>query len=501
MDLNLHEHSPATPGLPDPVTCRRLVTDRQEELAKLSTSHDQVFNLAHLLDPPLLFVAGKKLKARAAAGIDRVTPRKYRKVLHSNINQLITEVKHKTYQPSPARRVSIPKDDGSKRHLGLPTVKDKHLQGAVRILLEAIYEPNFHPQSYGFRPKRSAQAAMKVMRTWMAQHGGAWMLEIDLSAFFDTIPHDQLLEVIREKVGDKTILKLIKLWLQAGTMVDGIVQPAERGTPQGGVISPLAANIYLNTVLDWWFFNHYLPGLQGDAFLVRYADDFVIAFQDEDDCRKALIDITARLEDYGLSVNQRKTKITDMRIPVTGTSQPGNTIDFLGFTYYWKSCPDLGWDLGIRTSEKSIKRFKDRISTWIATSEMDQDHLESTLQKKLQGHRGYFEVEGNDPGTYMAPGIAPGTGIGHPPIPLSFTLSPGIAPPYPTADDGTRTHEDVPLSVHSVSTHMAALGLPSVTSFIFLVPAGAEIAAGLSHEATRLKSNPLYSSPPRQAIT
>jgi len=494
MTLDHPQDLLAAPDLTDLAVCRQMVRDRQAVLAKLSIKHDRVSNLACLLDPALLHVAGMKLKARAAAGIDRVKPLTYRQHLGRNINKLIEEVKHKTYQPSPARRVSIPKDDGSNRHLGLPTTRDKHLQRAVLILLEAIYEPVFHDHSYGFRPRRSAKMAMQVFKTWMAANGGAWVLEIDLSKFFDTIDHHQLLDVLQAKIGDRTILKLIKLWLKAGVMVDGVVEPTERGTPQGGVISPLAANAFLDSVLDQWLTKVYFPGLHGQAIHVRYADDFVIAFQDEDECRKALIDITARLEDYGLTVNQKKSKLTDMRIPGPGSSTlTGAVVDFLGFTYYWKPCPETGWELRVRTSDKSIKRFKDRISTWMATPDMDQEYLESMLEKKVKGHRKYFEADGNDLGAYLDPGIVLRSGSGLPPVSPSSLPLPGIVPRCPTADHAMRTHEVVPSSVQPASRHMAVLAVqavPNVASFDFGTGGGGN-SAGCSQEATHLKSNRL----------
>lgn len=377
---------------------KRLVQDRQSRLSTLAGSRNRVFNLAYLIDYALLRVAGMSLRVDAAAGVDRVSPRTYRRDLSLNIIKLKQEVQNKTYQPLPARRVSIDKDDGSKRHLGLPSTRDKHLQRAVLILLEAIYEPNFHPHSYGFRPRRSAKMAMKVLRTWIQANHGAWVLEIDLSKFFDTIPHKRLLEVISERVGDQVVLKLLKLWLSAGVMVDGDLQTTDRGTQQGGVISPLEANVYLDKALDQWLTKTYFPELKGKAVFSRYADDFVIAFQDEHECRQALQDITTRLEEFGLTVNRLKTRITDMRPLAVGEAPKGipPEITFLGFTLYWKPCPETGWELAVRTSDKSIKRFTERLHKWIG--EYDAQGLEpptALLAAKVRGHRDYFDVAGD----------------------------------------------------------------------------------------------------------
>jgi group II intron reverse transcriptase/maturase len=248
--LNSPTQPPKTaPAPPDMAACRAMVRERREYLSAKSQQFQQVANLIHFLDPTLLKVAGNRLRLGAAPGVDQVTPSRYRRNLDHNINQLITEVQHKSYQPWPARRVSIPKDDGSERHLGLPATRDKHLQGAVLVLLEAIYEPHFYDHSYGFRPHRSAKKALRVLLDWITDHEGAWVLEVDLSKFFDTIPHDQLLDVISEKVGDRVIRHLLQAWLKAGVMDGDVLVPSERGTPQGGVITPptMLQNIFSNS--------------------------------------------------------------------------------------------------------------------------------------------------------------------------------------------------------------------------------------------------------------
>jgi len=224
----------ATPFSTDVAACREVVRERQEMLAGVSRRGERVVNLARYLDQTLLKVAGSRLRLGAAAGVDQITPVWYRQNLDMNICKLLREVKNKTYQPRSARRVSIPKDDGSLRHLGLPTTRDKHLQGAVLVLLEAIYEPQFYPHSYGFRPHRSAKQALLVLLDWLATHNGAWVLEVDLSKFFDTIPHDQLLEVLSEKIGDRVILHLMNSWLKAGVMDGNILVPSETVSNSGG---------------------------------------------------------------------------------------------------------------------------------------------------------------------------------------------------------------------------------------------------------------------------
>jgi group II intron reverse transcriptase/maturase len=395
--------SQATPFLTDAAACRQVVRERQKMLAGLSRRVGRVFNLAQYLDHTQLRVAGGRLRLGAAAGIDRVTPSGYYQDLDMNVCILIKEVKDKTYQALPARRVSIPKDDGSQRNLGLPSCRDKTLQGGVKDLLEAIFEPQFYTHSYGFRPHRSGKMALQVLLDWLASHNGAWVLEVDLSKFFDNIPHDQLLEVLSEKIGDRVILHLIQSWLKAGVMDGNVLIPSEMGTPQGGVISPLAANVFLDKALDQWMTKTYLPALKGEGLLVRYADDFILAFTDEKECRQAALDVTARLEEFKLSVNQKRTKLTDLRKP-TVAAAPVDTaeINFLGYTAYWAPCPETGWKLAARTSEKSLKRFKERITTWLEKcGDLHAGDLTDRINTKLTGHQNYFDVDGNESNTAL----------------------------------------------------------------------------------------------------
>lgn len=391
-------NQPTTPaGELELAMCWKEVKLRQQAITEQSLRHGKVFNLARYLDQPLLTAAGHKLRPGAAPGVDGLTARVYRRSLNKHSNQLIKEVTNKSYQPGPVLQAEIQKDDGSMRTLGKPNTRDKHLQRATTMLLEAIYEPIFYPFSYGFRPHRSAKMAMADLWDWLDAHDGAYVLEIDLSKFFDTIPHDGLIRVLTEKVGDRVILHLIRSWLKAGIMKDGKLHATTQGTTQGGVYSPLVANAYLHTALDRWYVEELEPGLNSDSTMVRYADDFLMAFTDEGDMRRALQAVTTRLESFGLSVNQKKTKATDLTKP-TGTDQSSGmtSVNFLGFTYYWKPSPATGWTLAVRTSEKSIKRFTDRLTTWLEdNADLDTRAIETSIRCMVRGHWEYFDVDGN----------------------------------------------------------------------------------------------------------
>jgi group II intron reverse transcriptase/maturase len=240
--------------------------------------------------------------------------------------------------------------------------------------------------------------ATKALMGWLSLHNGGWILEIDLRKFFDTIPHDQLLQVLSQKIGDKVALHLIQSWLKAGVLIDGQVMTFDIGAPQGGVISPLCANVYLDTGLDQWPVRELQPKLKGESLLVRYADDFVLAFNDQDDMESVGKAIIPRLERYGLAVNAKKSRTVDMRKPEGDNPNLTEThIDFLGFTYYWKPCPYSGWKLAIKTSDKSIKRFTDKIEALVKDNgNIAYDELEVAIQSMVRGHKCYFDIEGNE---------------------------------------------------------------------------------------------------------
>lgn len=390
---------------PPPTPIARISTDeasiksleeRKAMLTELSLRHPTLNNIARFIDQNLLLAAGQMLRLDAAPGIDEVRTHDYIQALEQHSEQLIKEVTHKTYQPTPARRVMIPKDGGGKRKIAIPTCRDKHLQGAVRLLLEAIYEPIFYEHSYGFRPGRSTRMAHATLRNWIANHKGAWILEVDIQKFFDNLAHQHLLDLIEDKLADNTIRRLIIQWLTVGTIRRGKAVPAEKGPPQGGVISPILANIYLHTVLDTWLANDYIPALQGEAILVRYADDFVVAFESEGECRQARKDIQVRLEDFGLAVHKEKTNCFGF-YPENSSRQGDTEISFLGFSLYWKNYPGLGWRLVTRVSERSKRRFFTSLDDWmdqLSPSDLRQEWSQGKFNRKVDGYQAYFNKVG-----------------------------------------------------------------------------------------------------------
>jgi group II intron reverse transcriptase/maturase len=319
------------------------VSTRQQRLAELAQQAPQLgfTTLNHYLDLPWLLEAYRRTRKDGAAGVDGQTAADYEADLRGNLQGLVDRAKSGTYRAPPVRRVHIPKGTGGNetRPLGIPTFEDKVLQRAAVMVLEAIYEQDFYPCSYGFRPGRSAHQALRDLWQQTMQTGGGWVLDVDIRKFFDTLDHAQLRNLLRRRVRDGVLLRLIDKWLGAGVLEAGSLSYPEAGTPQGGVISPLLANVYLHYVLDEWFEREVKPRLRGRAFLIRYADDFVIGFTDESDARRVLEVLPKRFGKYGLTLHPAKTRLVPFRRPpqrptpgARAQERPG-TFDFLGFTH------------------------------------------------------------------------------------------------------------------------------------------------------------------------
>jgi group II intron reverse transcriptase/maturase len=297
--------------------------------------------LAHHIDYEWLLEAYRRTRKDGATGVDRQTAEEYAQNLEDNLRSLLDRAKSGTYQAPPVRRVNIPKGDGTQtRPIGIPTFEDKVLQRAVSMVLGAVYEQDFYDFSYGFRHGRSAHQALEHLQSGLVKMAGGWVLEVDIKKFFDTLNHEQLREILRQRVRDGVLLRLIGKWLNAGVLEGLDLSYPEAGTPQGGVISPLLANIYLHTVLDDWFVPEVQPRLQGRAWLIRYADDFVIVFAREDDARRVNEALPKRFARYGLELHPGKTRLLDFRRPDRKSGEDNDeqgprTFDLLGFTHLW----------------------------------------------------------------------------------------------------------------------------------------------------------------------
>jgi RNA-directed DNA polymerase len=265
-----------------------IVSTRTERIAKLAkNAPDMVLKtLAHHVDVVWLREAFRRTRKTGATGVDGQSAYEYARELEKNLSELLERAKSGNYRAPPVRRVEIPKGDGQTRPLGIPTFEDKVLQRTVAMLLEAVYEQDFLACSYGFRPGRSAHQALSALRETLMEMGGGWLVEVDIRNYFGSIDHQHLRNALGKRIGDGVVLRLIGKWLNAGVMENGQLSYPDAGTPQGGVVSPILANVYLHDVLDTWFEREVKPRLRGRAELVRFADDFVIAFEREDDARR-----------------------------------------------------------------------------------------------------------------------------------------------------------------------------------------------------------------------
>jgi group II intron reverse transcriptase/maturase len=353
-------------------------------------------SLNHYLDRDWLLTACIRTRKDGAVGVDGETYEAYREGLFDRLDSLLDRAKSGTYRAPPVRRVHIPKGTGSEtRPIGIPTFEDKVLQRAVAMILEPIYEQDFHAGSYGFRPGRSAHQALDALRGWLNRQGGGWVLDVDVRKFFDTLDHGHLREFLQRRVRDGVVLRLIGKWLNAGVLEDGAVTHPDSGTPQGGVISPLLANIYLHYVLDEWFEEEVKPRLRGESLLIRYADDFVLAFTDERDAERVFAVLGKRFAKYGLTVHPEKTRLVRFERPGPGRPKP-ETFDLLGFTLHWGRTRGGRWTVKTRTAASRLSRAIKTIAVWCRRHRHDPvPQQQATLSRKLLGHYQYYGRSGN----------------------------------------------------------------------------------------------------------
>lgn len=351
-------------------------------------------DLSRCLDEGLLRVAFKQLNRNAAPGVDKVTVAQYQEQLEDNIADLVQRLKQGRYRAKLIRRKHIPKSPGKTRALGIPVLEDKLLQTAVALLLSSIYEQDFHDFSYGYRPKAGARRAVDDLTVRMQFGRFGYVVEADIRGFFDHIDHTQLLDMISRRVDDKRFIRLINKWLKAGILEeDNIITQPDTGTPQGGVVSPVLANIYLHYVLDDWFEQQVKPHCQGDAILCRYADDFVCAFQYREDAHRFYRVLPKRLGTYNLRLAQDKTRLLRF-----SRFHPGKAhrFVFLSFEFYWDRDKEGKPRLFRRTARERLQRAKRVITDYIKGNRHKPLKLVmKSLCRKIQGHYNYFGVIGN----------------------------------------------------------------------------------------------------------
>jgi RNA-directed DNA polymerase len=381
-----------------------IVSTRLQRIAQLARESTEraLLSVAQHIDLVFLLEAFHRTRKDGATGVDGQTAAEYAKNLMSNLRSLHDRFKSGRYQAPPVRRSYVPKGDGRKlRPIGVPTFEDKVLQRAVTMVLEAVYEQDFLDCSYGFRPGRSAHQAVKELRQILMSMGGGWVLDLDIQNFFDSLDHGQLRRFLDQRVRDGVLRRAVDKWLKAGVLEEGQWNQPELGTPQGGVVSPLLANIYLHEVLDKWFVEVVKPRLFGRAFLIRYADDAVLVFSNERDARRVLSVLPKRFGKYGLRLHPEKTRLLLFIPPRRKTEESGceaapRSFDFLGFTHYWGRSRRGYWVVRRKTARSRFGRTLKRLGQWCrANRHQSVAWQHQQLVRKLRGHDAYYGITGN----------------------------------------------------------------------------------------------------------
>jgi RNA-directed DNA polymerase len=353
--------------------------------------------LAHLVDRDALRRAFDRLDGKAAVGVDGVTKEQYAQRLEDHLTALHARMKAGQYRHQPIRRVHLPKGPNTTRPIGISSVEDKIVQGALREVLEAVYEQDFLDCSFGFRPGRRAHDALRVLDHALYVEGASVILEADVQSFFDSVDRKALLEMLRERIADEVFLRLVGKCLHVGVLDGAEFSTPETGTAQGSVLSPLLGNVYLHHVLDRWFEREVAPRLEGGAQLIRYADDFVIAFQKRSDAERVYKVLGLRFERYGLRLHPDKTRLVNVQRPGRGPSEEGpETFDFLGFTVHWRRSRKGSWLLGFKTRTARLRRALSSVAEYCRRHRHEpvkQQH--AGLCRRLEGHLNYYGVNSN----------------------------------------------------------------------------------------------------------
>ena len=357
-----------------------------------SATFPTVQGLMHYVNEQTLMEEHRKQARKKATGIDGVDKTAYDENAEENKRELVKKMKKFQYKPQAVRRTYIPKGNGKMRPLGIPAYEDRLVQGVMAGLLNEVYEVRFLDCSYGFRPKRSAHDVVRYINQTVMTKKVNYVLEADIKGFFDNVDHEWLMKFLEHDIQDKNFLRYIKRFLIAGIMEGTELLDSDRGTPQGGLISPVLANVYLHYVLDLWFEKAIKPKLRGEAYYVRYADDFLILFQYESEARTVLNTLRNRLGKFSLELAEEKTRI----LPIGRFKGTKEDFDFLGFTFYNTTTRGGKYRLGIRSSKKKLKAKKQAAKEWLRTR-LTKPVAETMklLASIIRGHCNYYGVNGN----------------------------------------------------------------------------------------------------------
>ncbi len=382
-----------TPGSPT-------VSMQLQRIAQQAQRYPQMVfnNVFHLIDCDFLLEAYRLTRKNSAPGVDKVTAKQYAEHLDDNLRDLHERLRDDRYVAPPVERVWIEKEDGKKRPISKPCFEDKIVQRAVVMILEAIFEPDFYAFSHGFRKGHSAHQALDELREQCSKLYINWMVDADVSGFFDTIDRSRLREFIKQRVNDGGILRLIGKWLKAGVLEAGELSYPDKGIAQGSVISPLLANVFLHHVLDEWFVKEVQPRMKGRCFLTRFADDFIIGFESKADAQRMMAVLAKRFGRFNLTIHPEKTALIAFNKPLRRehSARGKGTFDFLGFTHYWGKTSRGYWVIKRKTVAKRLRRFMKGIWTWCRNHRhVPLPEQYRMLCSKLRGYYQYHGIRGN----------------------------------------------------------------------------------------------------------
>lgn len=355
----------------------------------------------HHINEESLKASFQQLRKECAVGVDGISWEEYGKKLEENIKGLMERIKKMSYRPQAVRRVYIPKENGTQRPIGIPAIEDKMVQKAMSWVMEAIYEQDFHENSYGFRAGKSCHQALKRINELFRGKPINHVIEVDIKGFFDNVEHGKLVEWLQNRITDGYFIRYVVRFLKSGYMEEEAFQKTERGTPQGGNISPMLANVFLHYVVDEWFAKEIKPRMKGQGYVVRYCDDFVILVQYKDEAEMILKELKERLKGNGLEANAQKTHAISFgryeKENAQRTGRRANTFDFLGITHYIGTSRWGKFKVGRKTSKKRFRRSCVAMNRWLSSmrNRLSLKELWGQLKAKMNGHYAYYGVSDN----------------------------------------------------------------------------------------------------------
>lgn len=368
------------------------MTQELKEIRYQSRTHERLYTLINRVNEESLKRAHRQQVANKATGIDGVTKSEYGENLDENVANLVARMKSFSYKPQPVRRTYIPKTNGKLRPLGIPAYEDRLVQSVMADILNDIYEERFLDCSYGFRPGCKAHDVVRVINKDIMRGKVNWVLDADIKGFFDNVDHEWMMKFLEHDIGDKNFLRYVKRFLKAGYMEDAKRYETDKGTPQGGQISPVLANVYLHYVLDTWYAIKVKRLCKGEVYYIRYADDFLMLFQYEEDARNILTILKERVERFGLQLAEDKTRI----LPFGRFKGTKESFDFLGFTFLNAKTRNGKYRVGVHTSKKKLKVKRQEFKKWLWTRlTMPVEETLQLINRKLAGHYNYYGVNGN----------------------------------------------------------------------------------------------------------